>query len=221
MTDNNRQSTPHIATQQEKLDAVFGITGGQDIDTFLDSLSLSSAESTKDAALSAIDQLSSIEQDMHDKMAEISSMPTCMSMPMSELSVQMVSMDHSLKELEDIIDLSKDVIRHVHSSILATPLIDSEAVQAYSKLVESIHISIAEFIGVYRDKQNFVDKVKFAIFDKEQKKELLRYKADLQKELMLAKEGPKSIDADAIETSKKNWSVDQITKILDSQSKSE
>jgi len=25
---------------------------------------------------------------------------------------------------------------------------------------------------------------------------------------MLAKEGPKSIDADAIETSKKNWSVD-------------
>lgn len=65
---------------------------------------------------------------MHDKMAEISAMPTCMSMPMSELSVQMVSMDHSLKELEEIIDLSKDVIRHVHSSILATPLIDSEAV---------------------------------------------------------------------------------------------
>ncbi len=77
----------------------------------------------------------------------------------------MVSIDHSLHELEDIIDLSKDVIRHVHSSILATPLIDSEAVQAYSKLVESIHINISEFIGVYRDKQNFINKVKFAMFD--------------------------------------------------------
>jgi len=50
--------------------------------------------------------------------------------------------------------------------------------------------------------------VKFAIFDKEQKKELLRYKADLQKEIILAKEGPKHIDADAVETSGKSWNVD-------------
>ena len=31
---------PHIATQQEKLDALFGITNGQDIDTFLSNMSL-------------------------------------------------------------------------------------------------------------------------------------------------------------------------------------
>jgi hypothetical protein len=34
---------------------VFGITNGQDIDTFLDGLSLNDAESTKDDALSSID----------------------------------------------------------------------------------------------------------------------------------------------------------------------
>ena len=214
MTELSAQA-PHIATAQEKLDAVFGITNGQDIDTFLDGLSLNDAESTKDAALSSIDQLSAIERQMQEKMSEIQGMPTSMALPMSDLSIQMMSMDHSLKELEEMVDLSKDVIKHVHSSILATPLIDSEAVQAYSKLVESIHISISEFIGVYRDKQNFINKVKFAIFDKEQKKELLRYKADLQKELILAKEGPKHVDADVVETSSKSWNVDQITKILD------
>lgn len=70
-----------------------------------------------------------------------------------------------MAELEDIVNLSKDIIRHVHASILATPLIDSEAVQAYSKLVESIHINIAEFISIYRDKQNFANKIRYALFD--------------------------------------------------------
>ncbi len=218
MIDLSAQNTPHIATQQEKLDAIFGITGGKDIDTFLDSLSLNSAEEIKNDALSAIDQLSSLDQNIQDKMSQIQDMPTTMALPISDLSIQMMSMDHSLKELEEMVELSKDVIKHVQASILATPLIDSEAVQAYSKLMESIHISISEFIGVYRDKQNFINKVKFAIFDKEQKKELLRYKTDLQKELLLAKEGPKTIEADAVETSSKSWNVDQITKILDKSS---
>jgi hypothetical protein len=32
--------TAHIASQQEKLDAIFGITGGKTVDEFLESLSL-------------------------------------------------------------------------------------------------------------------------------------------------------------------------------------
>lgn len=221
MADLSSTSTPHIATQQEKLDAIFGITNGQDIDTFLDNLSLDDAKKAiedKDDALSGISQLSAIEQEMQEKMADIQSMPTSMSLPINQLSIQMMSIDHSLKELEEMVTLSKDIIKHVHASILATPLIDSEAVQAYSKLIESIHISISEFIGVYRDKQSFVNKVKYALFDKEIKKELMDHKAKLQKELMLAKEGPKSIDADAIQTNINSWNVDQITKIIDGQS---
>ena len=211
------QEEIHIATQQEKLDAIFGITGGQDLDSFLSGLSLDQAIEKKDEALSAIDQLSSMDKDIQHKIEEIQMMPMSMNMPMNELSIQMMSTDHALKELEEMVELSKDIIKHVHSSILATPLIDSEAVQAYSKLIESIHISISEFIGVYRDKQNFINKVKFAIFDQQQKKDLLKYKADLQKELMLAKEGPKRVDADNIETNQQAWNVEQITKILSHQ----
>ena len=121
-------------------------------------------------------------------------------------------MDHSLKEIEDMVYLAKDVMKHVSESILATPLIDSEAVQAYSKLMESIHISISEFIGVYRDKQNFINKVKFAMFDLENKKQLAKYKHDLALDMMKAKEGPKSIDADVVNTNL--WKQEDITKLL-------
>lgn len=55
-------------------------------------------------------------------------------------------MDHSLKEVEDLIALSKKMFKHIADSILTTDLVDSELVQAASKLLESIHINIAEFI---------------------------------------------------------------------------
>lgn len=216
MSELSSEKSPHIATQQEKLDALFGITGSNDLDSFLSGLSLDEAIQKKDEALSAISELSAVEQDMQAKMDAIESSSTSLAMPIDMLSVQMCTMEHSLKELEDIIDLSKDIIRHVHQSILATPLIDSEAVQAYGKLVESIHVSIAEFIGVYRDKQNFVNKVKFSLLQHDQKKELMRYKADLALELMKAKDGPKSIDADSIQTTR-TWVVDDVTKIIDKQ----
>lgn len=41
MTSNSDKVQPvHIVSQQEKLDALFGITNGQDIDSFLSGLSL-------------------------------------------------------------------------------------------------------------------------------------------------------------------------------------
>ena len=44
----NELSAPHIATAQEKLDAIFGITDGKSVDEFLDSLSLE-ADNVKNA----------------------------------------------------------------------------------------------------------------------------------------------------------------------------
>lgn len=52
----------------------------------------------------------------------------------------------SLREVEDMISLSKKMFKHIAESILTTDLVDSELVQAASKLLESIHINIAEFI---------------------------------------------------------------------------
>ena len=197
-------SASHIATQQEKLDAIFGITGGKSIDDFLDGLSLDSQQIS-----STIDQ---IDQKFKEEVESIESYQISASanMPL----VDMKSMEHSLSEIEGIVNLAKDVMRHVAQSILATPLIDSEAVQAYSKLIESIHISIAEFISVYKDKQNFINKIKYAMFDQQQKKDLLLYKHNLALDLLKAKE-PKSIEAESVDSH--TWKQEDITKILENQ----
>lgn len=49
----NEVSAAHIATQQEKLDVIFGITGGKTVDEFLDSLTLESGNVQK--TIDAID----------------------------------------------------------------------------------------------------------------------------------------------------------------------
>ena len=202
-TTENNLSTAHIATQQEKLDAIFGITGGKSIDDFLDDLSLD-AEKINGT-------MQDIDQSFKEQVENIESIQLSASanMPL----IDMKSMEHSLGEIEGIVNLAKDVMRHVAQSILATPLIDSEAVQAYSKLIESIHISIAEFIAVYKDKQNFINKIKYAMFDQQQKKDLLRYKHELALELIKAKEGPKTVEPDSVNT--QQWRQEDITKLLD------
>lgn len=72
-------------------------------------------------------------------------------------------MELSLKEVEELISLSKQMFKHIADSILSSDLIDSELVHAASVLMESIHINIAEFIQLYKSKQAFVDKVRFAV----------------------------------------------------------
>lgn len=198
-------STAHIATQQEKLDAIFGITGGKSMDEFLDDLSLDSDK--------IHDTIESIDQSFKEQVENIESHQLSASADMP--IVDMKSMEHSLCEIEGIVNLAKDVMRHVAQSILATPLIDSEAVQAYSKLIESIHISIGEFISVYKDKQNFINKIKFAMFDQQQKKDLLLYKHNLALEIIKAKDGPKTVEADQVNS--RSWKQEEITKALDDQ----
>lgn len=203
-TQQNNLSVAHIATQQEKLDAIFGITGGKSVDEFLDDLKLdadqisSTVDQIDDTVKNEIQRLDNIQLDIKNNDGDV--------------TLNLASMDKSLASIEDMVELSKDVIRHVAQSILATPLIDSEAVQAYSKLIESIHVNIAEFIQVYREKQNFVNKIKFSIFQQEQKKEFALFKHNLDLEKIKAKDGPTPIDPDDVST--RPWNQEQLTKFL-------
>ena len=195
----------HIATQQEKLDVIFGITGGKPVDEFLDGLSLEAGN-----VQAAID---SIEQNVKDQVEKLDSCQVSIQNGQSSnVVLDIASMDMSLKEIEGMVELSKDVLRHVASSILATTLIDSEAVQAYSKLLESIHVNIVEFLQVYKDKQNFVNKIKYALFQQQQKKELMLYKHNLEVEKLKLKNGPDTVNADAVQT--RPWSQEDVTKWL-------
>ena len=203
----NDLSAHHIATQQEKLDAIFGITGGKSVDEFLSSLTLES-DDVQNTVLS-------IDQQLKDQVEKLESYQVSIQTGQStDVMLDIASMSKSLKEVEELIQMSKSVIQHVANSILATSLIDSEAVQAYSKLLESIHISISEFIQVYKDKQNFINKIKFALFQQEQKKELMLYKHNLELEKIKLKSGPEPVDPNDVRT--RPWSQEDITKMLNS-----
>ena len=133
--------------------------------------------------------------------------------------LQLSDMELSLKEVEELISLSKQMFKHIADSILSSDLIDSELVHAVSVLMESIHINIAEFIQLYKSKQAFVDKVRFAVLQQNQKKELLelKHKHDMEKIRARESDDDNTIDGSGLVT----YSQDEIVKMLDNNDKQE
>ena len=189
MSNLSSDQTPsHIASSKEKIDAIFGITGGKSVDDFLDELSLdtnkiqqtmANIDSTVKDAIDGIDsQMSILTNSTNDQTSILS----------------MKDMELSLKEIEEMVQLSKQIFKHISDSILATDLIDSELVHSAAVLMEGIHINISEFVSLYKSKQNFIDKVKFSILQQQQKKELLQFKHDLDMQKLKTKDPDQVVD---------------------------
>lgn len=73
-------------------------------------------------------------------------------------------MDASLREVEDLIELSKKLFKHLYENIISSDLIDSELIEAAAKMLESVHVNIGEFLQLYRDKQRFAEKIRVMVF---------------------------------------------------------
>jgi len=129
------------------------------------------------------------------------------------------SMDSSLKEIEDLIGMSKHMYKHVYENFIASDLIDSELLHGASSFLESIHVNIREFIQLYRDKQKFVEKVKLMMFQQQQKIDLMREKHRLTLELMAAKakekESANAVDAEGSFAGTQEQFVKMLSKMSD------
>ena len=186
--DELSSNNNHIATTKEKIDSILGITGGKSFDEFLDGLSLDAnriQQAIEDIDDNVKDGLSKIDEKSIEIIGDSNSQPSIL---------QLKNMELSLKEIEDMIGLSKQIFKHVAESILATDLIDSELVHAMSVLMNTIQSNISEFVSLYKSKQNFIDKVKFSILQQEQKKELLQYKHELEMQKLKASNSDNAID---------------------------
>ena len=73
-------------------------------------------------------------------------------------------MELSMKEIEELISLSKKLFKHIYENIISSDLLDSELIESAAKMLESVHINIAEFISMYRDKQKFIEKIKVMVY---------------------------------------------------------
>lgn len=197
--ENSDVKESQFVSSKDRIDAVLGITGGKSVDDFLDSLSLDT-ESIHTTMSSIDDTVKTSIQQIDDAAMQLQKCSSSEIQDANSSSIlQLKNMDLSMQQVEEMIELSKKMFKHIAESILTTDLVDSELVGAASKLLESIHINISEFIQLYRSKQQFIDKIRVMIFQQEQKKEmmLLKHKLDLEK-LQMKSQDTKSVEAEGL-----------------------
>ena len=189
-------------TSKQKIDQILGIKEDQSIDDFLDGIQADQTEIQ--TALSNIDDgVKNAVADIDKKVGELQAG--------GNAPEALVDMNASMREVEDLIQIAKQLFKHVHAALVTCDLVDPEAIQAAAKLLEGIHINIAEFISMYREKQRFVDKVKLMVFQQEQKKELMKIKHEYDLELKKDTGTAHAIDTENLAA----YSQEQIVKLLD------
>lgn len=198
-----------LKSTKQKLDEMFGITDGKTVDDFLDGLNLD--------AQKIEDTMSSIDDGVKTQMKQIDECSKGIMENPGDSVLQIKTMDDSLKQVEDLVVLAKGIFKHVYESVMASDLIDSELVQSLANLMEGIHLNIQEFISLYRDKANFVNKIKTLVFQQQQKKELMRIKHEYDMEKLKFKDGPQTIDAESTVV----FDIDSIVRQLDEKKKNE
>lgn len=189
-------------TSKQKIDQLLGIESDQSIDSFLDDLS--------EQTIKINETFQEIESDVKNKLQEIDKNIVEVQSGKTDSILALQNMELSMKEIEDMIDLSKKLFKHIYMNITSSDLIDSELIAAAAKMLESIHINIAEFIQLYRDKQHFIEKIKIMVFQQEQKKELmkLKHQYDMEKLQM------KNTDKEAENAEMIAYSIEDITRIM-------
>ena len=181
---------------KQKIDELLGISEG--IDAYLDTLSVDTVS----------DQFKNVDDNVKNAVQTIDSQ-------LSSYNIQNVSsinipvIESSLNEIHDLIGQSKEIIKHVHDNIVTTDLLDSETIDSFSHLLEAAHLMITEYINLYKDRLYFLDKIKYAMFQQEQKKELMMLKHKLEVEKIKLKGEPDAVDAEMMP-----YSIEDITKAM-------
>ena len=191
-------------TTKEKIDQALGISCGKSMDEMLDELNIDSQQIHK--TLDGFDQTLSTAVSQIDKKAlELQHGIGDGVLVISDINI-------SLKEIEDMIKNAKCVFQHIADNITGSDLIDSELVMSYSKLLESIHLNIAEFISIYKQKSKFVEKIKLMIFQQQQRIELAELKHKQNLELLAAKS--KEMEPVNVKDGEYEFNTDNIIKSM-------
>lgn len=190
-------------TSKQKLDELLGIDDNSSIDDFLDSMTLELNEAEEN--ISHIDEkVKSNIKTIDDNISNIK----LNGIENSSLSIQ--NIDNSLQEIEELIGYSKKIFKHVYESLVSSDLVDSELVGAAAKLLESIHVNISEFLSLYKEREQFANKIKVMVFQQDQKKELLELKHKYDMEKLQSTKVDNSVQVENLTT----YSQEQIVKML-------
>ena len=144
-----------MKSTKDKIDELLGLSDGKDIDSVLKDMTLEVEH--------AEDSWEEKQQKIQDSMVEVDKQFEVMKNGGNPV-LAIASMEHSMKEIENLIRMSTDMYKHVYENVTSSELIDSELLGSASKLLESIHLNVGEFISFYKDRQKFTEKIKLMIF---------------------------------------------------------
>lgn len=193
-----------MESTKEKIDKALGLSPGQTIDDLLGDMT-SDLQKAEEVLGSVSDEVQSCMDNVDEQLGIIQAGGS------SVLALQ--SLDSSMKEVEELISMSKAMFKHVYENVVSSELCDSELIGSVSKLLESIHINLAEFISMYRDKERFIEKVKFTLIQQNLKKELMDKKQQQAIELLKLRAEDKVVDV-AANPSGGAMSQEEMIKIL-------
>ena len=165
-------------TSKAKLDAALGIASDKSIDDFLNSLTIEN-ESAKEA-VGKIDD--SVKKEVASIDCEIKALSTGGLQDYGKKAIALSNIDSSLKNIDELINISKEVIKHIYENIVCTELVDSELIHAAAAFIESCHLNVKEYIDLYKDRLKFYDKVSFEMLQQKHRLELAREKHRLDME---------------------------------------
>ena len=166
-------------TTREKIDQALGVSCGKSMDQMLDELSLDEK--------SVHDTLDGFDSTLKGAVERIDEKALELQRGVGDGALAIQDMTMSLKEIEGLIAEAKSIFLHIKENIVSTDLIDSELIQGAAKFLEAMHVNIAEFISVYRQKAKFVEKIKLMIFQQQQRIDLMNLKHKHDLELIEAK----------------------------------
>ena len=176
-------------TTKEKIDKALGISCGKSMDQMLDELSLDTEQVTK--------TLDSFDTTLSASVAKIDEKAAELQRGVGNGILAIKDMTDSLKEIEGLVAEAKAIFLHIKENIISTDLIDSELIQGAAKFLEAMHVNIAEFISIYKQKSKFIEKVKLMILQQQQRIELAELKHKQNLELLEAKKKePEAVDAE-------------------------
>lgn len=198
-------------TTKDKINEALGLSGGKTIDEMLEDMSIETKQN--------VDKLDELSDSISEEMKKVDDQIRECNGNMPLLNI--TSIDASMKEVEDLIVQSKDIFKHIADNIMSSELLDAELIGSASKLLESIHINIAEFISLYRDKQKYVDKIRTMLFQQNLKKELMDIKHKQTLELLKMKAEDNVVDTTGTTSSGSIMTQEDITKMLSKMSGSQ
>ncbi len=185
-----------MPSPKEKLNSLLGISPDQGIDTYLDDLETTTTE--VDAEVKKT--FDEIDKSIHDLQAS----------PEKDAEWKLDTIGRlrdNLKGIDELISISTNLIKHLYTNIISTDLIDPELVEAAANLIKATHDNITEYIGLYKDREKFYERIQLEMLKHKNNLELLNKKYELESRKM---SNTLSADPENLQT----FDQDKIIKML-------